>query len=121
MLRFQSVFRYSVNDFAYTAFVHVLLFSPETVLNRLNAKRMVIGHTPQSRINAIMNGKAWRIDVAMSRGMCGTYPEVLEVVKDDKGEETVWVVTAEGKLPAEERYILDHDNADHPSASNDGS
>lgn len=79
-----------------------------------------MGHTPQSRINAIGNGKAWRIDVGMSQGMGGTYPEVLEVTKDEDGQETVWVLTAEGKVPAEERYIMDDDHADHP-ASDDGS
>ena len=89
-------------------------FSPETVLKRLNASRLVIGHTPQSRINAILNGKAWRIDVGMSRGMSGTYPELLEVAKNAEGEEIVHILTAEGKVPAEERYIID-DHADHAS------
>lgn len=94
--------------------------SIDTVLRRLKAKRIVIGHTPQSRINAIMNGKAWRIDVGMSRGMNGTYPEVLEIVKDENGEETVWVVTAEGRLPAEERYIACDDDHEDNSASDEG-
>ena len=80
---------------------------------------MVMGHTPQSRINSIMNGKAWRIDVGMSRGMNGTYPEVLEVVKDaDTGEERVSVITAEGKVPAEERYV---GNENENPAAKDGS
>jgi len=75
---------------------------------------MVMGHTPQSRINSALNGKAWRIDVGMSRGMNATYPEVLEVVKDDAGVETVWVLTAEGRISGEERCIPDEDVADHP-------
>ena len=70
-----------------------------------------MGHTPQSRINAILNGKAWRIDVGMSRGMMGTYPEVLEVVKGDDEKEIVCILTAEGKVLAEERHIVD-DHAD---------
>jgi Calcineurin-like phosphoesterase len=83
----------------------------ESVLKRLKADRMVIGHTPQSQVNAILNGKAWRIDVGMSRGMKGTFPEVLEITKGNDGEETVAILTAEGKVPAEERYIVDPDYA----------
>lgn len=83
------------------------------MLRRLDASRLVMGHTPQSRINAILNGKAWRIDVGMSRGMNGTYPELLEIEKNTEGEECVCILTAEGKIPAEERYIVDEDHADH--------
>ena len=72
---------------------------------------MVIGHTPQSKINAILNGKAWRIDVGMSRGMNNRYPEVLEIVKGEDGGETVTVLTAEGRVAAAERYIIDEDIA----------
>jgi hypothetical protein len=73
---------------------------------------MVVGHTPQSRINAIAEGKIWRIDVGTSRGMSGTYPEVLEVVMNDKGQEEVFVITSQGKVPAQERYILCDDHED---------
>lgn len=89
----------------------------DEVLQRVNASRIVMGHTPQSQINAALNGKAWRIDVGMSRGMNGTYPEVLEVVKNDAGEETVWVLTSEGRIPAEDRHIPDDDQADHPAST----
>ena len=84
----------------------------DEVLRRVNASRIVMGHTPQSQINAALNGKAWRIDVGMSRGMNGTYPEVLEVVKNNNGEEIVWVLTSEGRIPAEERHVLDDEQAD---------
>ena len=84
----------------------------DEVLRRVNASRIVMGHTPQSQINAALNGKAWRIDVGMSRGMNGTYPEVLEVVKTNNGEEIVWVLTSEGRIPAEERHVLDDEQAD---------
>jgi hypothetical protein len=83
----------------------------DTVLKRLEADRMVIGHTPQSQINAILNGKAWRIDVGMSRGMKGTLPEVLEISKGEDGVETVAVLTVDGKVPAEERYVIGHGHA----------
>ncbi|CAB9497771.1 serine threonine-protein phosphatase [Seminavis robusta] len=85
----------------------------ETVLRRLKADRLVIGHTPQSQINAILNGKAWRIDVGMSRGMNSTYPEVLEIVRCANGDETVSILTAEGPVAAEERYIIDDDHVEN--------
>lgn len=71
---------------------------------------MVIGHTPQSQINAIEDGKAWRIDVGMSRGMNANTPEVLEVLQNDEGEEEVFVITAEGRIPGEERYVFGEDH-----------
>ncbi|EED86822.1 hypothetical protein THAPSDRAFT_264391, partial [Thalassiosira pseudonana CCMP1335] len=45
----------------------------------LNVQRMVMGHTPQYKINAAMNGRAWRIDVGASQGVMGGTPEVLEI------------------------------------------
>ena len=95
-----------------------IVVSKETVLSRLEADRMVIGHTPQSQINAILKGKAWRIDVGMSRGMNSTYPEVLEIVKDGNGVETVSVLTAQGTVAAEERYIFDDVHAENKGAKN---
>ena len=92
--------------------VHLFYRDVDEVLRRVKASRIVMGHTPQSQINAALNGKAWRIDVGMSRGMNGTYPEVLEVVKNNNGEEIVWVLTSEGRIPAEERHVLDDDQAD---------
>jgi hypothetical protein len=52
----------------------------ETTLTLVGAKRMVMGHTIQSRINGVMRGKAWRVDVGASKGCLGGTPEVLEVV-----------------------------------------
>jgi len=54
------------------------------VLKSLNAKRMVIGHTPQeSGANAECLGKLWRIDVGQSRGIMGAKPQVIEIVGDN--------------------------------------
>ncbi|KAL7536112.1 hypothetical protein ACHAXR_006922, partial [Thalassiosira sp. AJA248-18] len=39
-------------------------------------QRMVMGHTPQQKINAALGGKAWRIDVGASKGVMGGTPEV---------------------------------------------
>lgn len=86
------------------SFCLIVIFSDE-VLTELKANRMVVGHTPQVQINAIEDGKAWRIDVGMSRGMSANTPEVLEIFQNENGEEEVFIITAEGKIPAEERYV----------------
>jgi len=46
----------------------------------LDADRMVMGHTIQHRINGVMDGRAWRIDVGASKGCLGGTTEVLEVL-----------------------------------------
>jgi hypothetical protein len=37
-------------------------------------KRMVMGHTPQTQINAALKGKAWRIDMGASKGVYVRFP-----------------------------------------------
>ncbi|CAB9528741.1 serine threonine-protein phosphatase [Seminavis robusta] len=74
-------------------------------LFHLQADRMVMGHTVQRKINAALNGKAWRVDVGASRGVMNGTPEVLEVVATQDGEEVVSVLTKRGKVPAEERLV----------------
>jgi hypothetical protein len=39
-------------------------------------KRMVMGHTPQSHINAALKGKAWRIDMGASKGVYVRVPVI---------------------------------------------
>jgi hypothetical protein len=54
------------------------------VLDRLSAKRLVVGHTVQREgINSACNGRVFRIDVGLARAYGGT-PSVLEI----KGGET---------------------------------
>ena len=48
------------------------------------AERMVVGHTPQRRINSACGGRVWRIDVGMSAGVMNNMPEVLEIVHGEK-------------------------------------
>ncbi len=44
------------------------------------AKRLVVGHTPQlAGCNCECDGKVWRIDVGLSRGVLGAGPQVLEI------------------------------------------
>jgi hypothetical protein len=50
-------------------------------LKALEAKRMVVGHTPQRRIASACDAQVWRIDVGMSAHYGGK-PEVLEIVGD---------------------------------------
>lgn len=72
------------------------------MLAHLAAERMVVGHTPQSRINTALSGRVWRVDVGASKGVMNGIPEVLEIVKDGT-EEIVSVLTQSGKVPASER------------------
>lgn len=64
-----------------------------------DVQRMVMGHTPQHKINSALGGKAWRIDVGASKGVMGGTPEVLEIIhmggEDD--EDVVSILTVEGK------------------------
>ena len=76
----------------------------EATLQTLDSDRMVMGHTPQFGINSVLCGKAWRIDVGMSKGVMAGKPEVLEVQLVD-GTEEVTVLTRDGKIPGEEREL----------------
>eukprot|EP00238_Polyblepharides_amylifera_P003518 CAMPEP_0196578186 /NCGR_PEP_ID=MMETSP1081-20130531/7135_1 /TAXON_ID=36882 /ORGANISM="Pyramimonas amylifera, Strain CCMP720" /LENGTH=341 /DNA_ID=CAMNT_0041897323 /DNA_START=165 /DNA_END=1190 /DNA_ORIENTATION=+ len=53
------------------------------VLQSTEAKRMVVGHTPQEKgVNSECRGQLWRIDVGQSRGIMGATPEVIEIKGD---------------------------------------
>lgn len=50
-------------------------------LEATGAKRLVVGHTPQQKgINSGCNGKVWRTDVGVSRGIYGNAPQVIEII-----------------------------------------
>lgn len=52
-------------------------------LKALDAKRMVMGHTPQRNgINPACDGKGWRIDVGMAKAFQSDRIEVLELTGD---------------------------------------
>eukprot|EP00548_Thalassiothrix_antarctica_P000968 CAMPEP_0194130094 /NCGR_PEP_ID=MMETSP0152-20130528/1235_1 /TAXON_ID=1049557 /ORGANISM="Thalassiothrix antarctica, Strain L6-D1" /LENGTH=413 /DNA_ID=CAMNT_0038824515 /DNA_START=197 /DNA_END=1441 /DNA_ORIENTATION=+ len=82
----------------------------DEVLQTLGADRMVVGHTVQSQINAVLEGKAWRIDVGASRGVSSGRPEVLEIVKDRNGQESVSILTNRGKVSQDQRQINEETN-----------
>ena len=72
-----------------------------TTLALLGADRMVVGHTIQHRINGVMDGRAWRIDVGASRGCLGGTTEVLEVlcVRDGGGDTSVLAEEVSIRVP----------------------
>ncbi|KAI9118538.1 hypothetical protein K1719_010870 [Acacia pycnantha] len=56
----------------------------EETLEAVDAKAMVVGHTPQTMgVNCKYNCSIWRVDVGMSSGVLNSRPEVLEI-KDNK-------------------------------------
>jgi hypothetical protein len=54
-------------------------------LTELAIQRMIVAHSPYPEIgiNAACDGRVWRIDVGMSRGVNGSKPEVL-MIEDDR-------------------------------------
>ncbi|XP_078447403.1 calcineurin-like metallo-phosphoesterase superfamily protein [Wolffia australiana] len=54
----------------------------EDVLSTIpGAKRMVMGHTIQERINGVCSNRAIRVDVGLSKGCTNGLPEVLEILE----------------------------------------
>lgn len=75
-----------------------------------DVQRMVMGHTPQNKINSALDGKAWRIDVGASKGVMGGTPEVLEIIHrgGENDEDIVNVLTEDGKqINGKERSVAD--------------
>ena len=75
-----------------------------------DVQRMVMGHTPQYRINSALGGRAWRIDVGASQGVMGGTPEVLEIIHGgESGEDVVSVLTVEGeRIEGKERAVVEN-------------
>jgi len=75
-----------------------------------DVQRMVMGHTPQYKINSALDSMAWRIDVGASQGVMGGTPEVLEIIHmgGDNDEDIVSVLTMDGKrVDGSERAVFD--------------
>jgi len=75
-----------------------------------DVQRMVMGHTPQSQINAALKGKAWRIDVGASKGVLNGTPEVLEIIHEggENGEDVINVLTVDGeRISGGDRYLAE--------------
>jgi len=76
-----------------------------------DVQRMVMGHTPQYKINSALGGRAWRIDVGASQGVMGGTPEVLEIIHmgGENDEDIVSILTVDGKrVPAKERETVEN-------------
>ncbi|KAK4765375.1 hypothetical protein SAY86_026465 [Trapa natans] len=66
-----------LEDYQINQIQHIL----NETLEALDAKGMVVGHTPQlAGVNCKYNCSIWRIDVGMSSGVLNSRPEVLEIV-----------------------------------------
>eukprot|EP00586_Coscinodiscus_wailesii_P003678 CAMPEP_0172488274 /NCGR_PEP_ID=MMETSP1066-20121228/17727_1 /TAXON_ID=671091 /ORGANISM="Coscinodiscus wailesii, Strain CCMP2513" /LENGTH=475 /DNA_ID=CAMNT_0013255395 /DNA_START=138 /DNA_END=1565 /DNA_ORIENTATION=- len=74
------------------------------------AQRLVMGHTPQSQINAALKGKAWRIDVGASKGVMSGVPEVLEIIHGgDDEEDVINILSAKGdRIKGSERQVIEN-------------
>jgi len=70
----------------------------------LKADRLVVGHTPQQRVNSALEQKVWRVDVGASLGVLNGTPEVLQVLMDKTGREKVSVLTEEGNVNEKGRW-----------------
>ena len=84
----------------------------DTALEALgeDVQRMVMGHTPQTQINAALKGKAWRVDVGASKGVASGKPEVLEIIHEggENGEDIVNILTLSGAtIPSKDRQVVD--------------
>jgi hypothetical protein len=75
------------------------------------AARIVVGHTPQRKINSACNAKVWRVDVGMSSGVSNNIPEILEIVHGETADELHVIRPTEGggseRFTAEERAAYD--------------
>ena len=77
----------------------------DAVLAELDVDRMIMGHTPQERINSALQDKAWRIDVGSSIGMGNNSVEALEIVALEDGTEQISILTESGRIPAKKRQV----------------
>ena len=75
-----------------------------------DVQRMVMGHTPQSKINSALQDKAWRIDVGASFGVANGTPECLEIIHcgGENDEDVINVLTVDGqRISAVERQTME--------------
>ena len=75
------------------------------MLSQLGARRLVVGHTPQSKgLNECFGGQVWRVDVGMSSGVLGAAPQVLEILPGPAGgsaSSKISILTEDGVIRAE--------------------
>ncbi|KAK9909578.1 hypothetical protein WJX75_004395 [Coccomyxa subellipsoidea] len=59
-------------------------------LRLLGARQLIVGHTPQTNgANCECNGRVWRMDVGMSKGVLDAAPQVLEIEPEDASGKSI--------------------------------
>ena len=73
-------------------------------------ERICVGHTPQEKLNSVLDGKIWRIDTGLSSGVAGGVAEVLQVEGIEGGMDIVTVLSErDGAVEGEAREIFRYD------------
>jgi hypothetical protein len=97
-------------------------------LARLGVARLVVGHTPQDRINAGCDGAVWRCDTGQSRWVMGGACEALEIgadgavrvlregMSDEEPSDAATGTTATGEA---DPLLTDEDALDGPACEPD--
>lgn len=87
------------------------IYDEQPTLPQQQVQRMIMGHTPQTKINAALQGKAWRVDVGASKGVMSGSPEVLEIIHGGVDEDDeLYILTTNGeRISAKDRHIVDID------------
>jgi hypothetical protein len=61
-----------------------MMMQLRATLESLNARAMVVGHTPQmSGVNCECDGRVWRVDAGMSGGVLDAAPQVGRLTRSD--------------------------------------
>lgn len=68
----------------------------DNALLQINCQRLVVGHTPQMEgANCECDGRVWRLDVGMSKGMLDAPPCVLEIFPNGQGGSVPRILTGD--------------------------
>jgi len=72
-------------------------------------KRIFVGHTPQKKINSVLDGRIWRIDTGVSSGVARGIAEVVQIehMAMDDGSDRVKVLSeVDGVVDGVEREVF---------------
>jgi len=71
----------------------------DAALGAIDCRRLVVGHTPQmDGANCECDGRVWRLDVGMSRGMLDAPACVLEIRVNEAGESVPRLLTSQDTI-----------------------
>ncbi|CAL8467940.1 g7478 [Coccomyxa elongata] len=72
----------------------------DATLRLLGARQLIVGHTPQPNgANCECNGRVWRMDVGMSKGVLDAAPQVLEIEPEDASGKSIIRVLCPPTVP----------------------